>query len=192
MCFFSRSAALADPKKQREMCNPSPVTTVNLAEHGFPPCCLPLEGLLADSNFDLPRLGFCPLGQRDLQYALLIAGFHLLSVHGVRELKGADKRAIPALNAMEILFFFFLLKLALALNGQGVVFHADVDVLIVQAGNFQLEYQVLLVLIYVYRRNKAACGQLVFSGWLGKRLKEARQFAERIDSSDCHVLVSFK
>src|SRR6476661_3131356 len=93
---------------------------------------------------------------------------------------------------MEILFFLFLLKLALALDGQGVVFHADVDVLIVQAGDFQLEYQVLLVLINVNRRNKAARRQLVFSGWLGKGLKKAGQFAEGVDSSDCHGLISLK
>src|SRR5206468_1123450 len=82
----------------------------------IPPCCLPLEGLLADSNFDLPWLGFRPLRHGDLQNPFFIAGFHLLRVHGVRELKGADKRAVPALNAMEILFFLFLLKLALALD----------------------------------------------------------------------------
>src|SRR6185369_3074812 len=94
--------------------------------------------------------------------------------------------------AMEVLFFLFLLKLALALDGQCVVLHADVDVLIVQAGNFQLQYQVLLVLVHVNGRNKAARSQLVFSGWLGKVLKKARQFTEGVDSSDGQVLVSFK
>ena len=93
-----------------------PFPSRRLFEHWPSPCRLPLEGLLADSNFDLPWLGFRPLGQSDLQNALFIAGFHLFRVHRVGQLESADEGTIPALNAMEILFFLLLLKLALALN----------------------------------------------------------------------------
>ena len=100
---------------------------------------LALQSFLAIAHFDLARLGFRPLGQSDLQNALVIAGFNLFRVHGVRELESANEGAVPALNAMEILFLLFLLKLALALDCECVVFHADVHVLIIQAGNFEFE-----------------------------------------------------
>src|SRR5712675_2447946 len=145
---------------------------------------LPLQSFLSIPNFDLPRFGFCALSQSDLQNALVIAGFYFFRVHGVRELESAYERTVAALNAMEILFLLFFFKLALALDGQSVVFHADVYVLIVQAGNFQLQDQVLLVLVNVDRGNKAACGQLVLSRWFGKAFEKARQFAEGVNSSD--------
>src|SRR5215470_6334112 len=87
---------------------------------------LALEGLLRAPYLDLPGLGFRPLGQRDLQNALLIVGVHVLRIHRVGKLEGTEEGAIPALNAMKVLFLLFLFELALALDRQCVVFHADV------------------------------------------------------------------
>src|SRR5262249_17350616 len=104
--------------------SPSPVRVDSRWKNCELAALLALEGLLPIADLDLFRFGFRPLGQGDLQDALLIAGLHLVSIHGVRELEGADKGAIPAFDAMEVLFLLFLFELALALDRQGAVLHA--------------------------------------------------------------------
>src|ERR1700686_4567612 len=154
---------------------------------------LALQGLLAVANLDLPWLSFSPLGQRDLQNAFVIVGFHLLCIHRVRKLERADEGTIVALNAMEVLFLLFLLEFAFALDRQSVVFHADIDVAFVNARNFQLDDQALLVLINVNRGDKTARRQLFLTVRFGKISEKAREFAEGVNTSNQgHGLFSFR
>src|SRR5690349_12507407 len=81
-----------------------------------------------DVDLDLLRLGFRLLGQIDLQDSLVVARRDVLGVHGLGQSEGAGEAAILTLHAAIVLFFLFLLDLALAGDGQRVVFHADVDV----------------------------------------------------------------
>src|ERR1051326_2931903 len=77
---------------------------------------LSLQCPLAAANFDLLRLGFSALCQRNLQNALVVARIHLLRVHGVGQFEGTGEGAITTLNAMEVLLLLFLFKLAFALD----------------------------------------------------------------------------
>src|SRR6185312_1485024 len=134
-------------------------------------CLLSLECFFVAAYPDLLWLGFCPFGHSDLQDALFIAGLHLLSVRSVGELEGAGKGTVPALNAMEVLFLLFFFKLALALDREGVVFQAHVQVFLVHAGNLQHENQIVLVLINVHCGNKGPSRQLRLTAAVSKVLK---------------------
>jgi hypothetical protein len=52
---------------------------------------LPLQGFMAIADLDLFRFGFGPLGNRDLQQALVVAGLHLLRVNRVGQTEGPRK-----------------------------------------------------------------------------------------------------
>src|SRR5947209_9725373 len=87
----------------------------------------------ADVHFDLLRLGFRLLGQADLQHAFVVVRRNLLAVHGLRQSEGASEAAVLTLHAAVVLFFLFLLDLALALNGKGVVLDAYIYFLILDS-----------------------------------------------------------
>src|SRR5215472_18022442 len=72
-----------------------------------------LKHFFPRDNLDRLGLGFSPLGQRDLQDALVVAGVGLLGIDCVGQAEGAGKRAIVPLDAMEVLFFLFFLELPL-------------------------------------------------------------------------------
>jgi hypothetical protein len=59
---------------------------------------------------------------------------------------------------MEVLFLPLALEAALALYRQGVVLHADIEILLAHAWDFDLEHQLVLVLIDVDRGHKAGSG----------------------------------
>jgi len=93
---------------------------------------LGFEGLLAANiNLDLLGLGFGLLGEVDLQHALIIVGAHLPWIHRTGQRERAGEASVLPLNATEVLFFLFLLELALAVDGEGVVFDADINVFFV-------------------------------------------------------------
>src|SRR6476661_9909158 len=71
-------------------------------------------------DFDLLGLGFSLLGQLYLQHTFLVVGRDAFRVHGGGQGEGASEAAILPLNAAVVLFFLVLLKLALAMHGQGV------------------------------------------------------------------------
>src|ERR1700731_3656577 len=70
--------------------------------------------LAANTNFDLRGLGFDSLGEVYLQHALVTVGAHLSRIHGAGKRERAGKASVLPLDATEVLFFFFLLNLALA------------------------------------------------------------------------------
>jgi hypothetical protein len=87
---------------------------------GFTRPCreLGFEGLFAaNSNFDLRGLGFGPLGEVDLQYALVTVGAHLSRIHGAGKRDRAGKASALPFDGTEVLLFLFLFDLALALDG---------------------------------------------------------------------------
>jgi hypothetical protein len=62
----------------------------------------------------------------------------VLGINRIRQGEGAGKAAILPLNPAEVLFLLFLLELALTVNGQGVVFDPDIDVLLVDPGHLSV------------------------------------------------------
>src|SRR5580700_2395800 len=92
----------------------------------------------ANVDLDLLRLGFRFLGQSHFQHALVVVRRNLLGVHGGGQGEGAGEAAVLALHTAVILFFLFLLDPALAVDGQGIVFQADIDVLLLNARDFNL------------------------------------------------------
>src|SRR5208337_342755 len=115
--------------------------------------------LAADVYLDLLRLGFGFLRQLDLQHALVIVGLNVVMVDCAGEAEGAGEAAILTLHSAEVLFFLFLLELAFAVHGQSVVLDADVDVLLVDSRHFDLQGDVVLVLVDVDGRSKCGRGQ---------------------------------
>src|ERR1035438_5937215 len=108
----------------------------------------------ADVHLDLLWLGFGFLGQLDLQHALVVVSLNLLRINGCRQSEGAGKAAILTLHATIVLFFLFLLELALTVNGQRVVLDTDVDVLLVDSRYFDLQRDVVLIFVDVNRQRK--------------------------------------
>src|SRR5208337_2517128 len=126
---------------------------------------LALDALLAAyTDLDLLGLGFGPLRQPDVQHAIVIAGVDVFGVDCVRQRERADKAAIAALDATEVLFLLFLLELALARNAQSVVLDLDVKVFLVDSGHFQPQLDAVLVLVNVHRRyERASSRERVFA-----------------------------
>ena len=82
-------------------------------------------------DFDLAGLGGFLLGKGHGQHAILEPGADLLGIESVGHGEAADEAAIAALDAVIPFAGFWLFELALAGDGQGLVFDADVDVLLV-------------------------------------------------------------
>jgi hypothetical protein len=93
---------------------------------------LGFEGLLAANvHFDLLGLGFGLLGKVNFQHALVIVGAHLPGIDGTRQRERPGELSVLPLDATEVLLFLFLLDLALAMDGEGVVLDMDSNVLLV-------------------------------------------------------------
>src|SRR5712692_10534617 len=117
------------------------------------------EGLLAANiNLDLLGLGFSLLGEVDLQHALIIVGAHLPWIHRTGQRERASEASVLPLDATEVLLFLFLLHLALAMDGEGVALDADINVFFVDARDFKLQSNVVLVFVDVHRRCEAGGG----------------------------------
>jgi hypothetical protein len=91
----------------------------------------------ADVDLDLLWLGFGLLGQLHLQNALVVVRRHGFGVYRVRQREGSGEGTISPLNATVVLFLLFLLKFALAVDGQGVVLDANIDVVFVNSAGLR-------------------------------------------------------
>src|SRR5580692_10580439 len=174
---------------------------------------LGFDGLLvlylgpAHVDLDLLGLGFSLLGQSNLQHALVVGCRDFLGIHGGGKGEGAGKAAVLALHTAVVLFFLFFFDLALAVHGEGVVLEADVDVFLVDARNFNLQRDGVLVFVDVDCGGKARGGQgfILAGGSLSVGLAEyaidavlqGGELAERLETgkyghgSDLlHVLIS--
>src|SRR5439155_8023457 len=111
---------------------------------------LGFESLLASNiDFNLLGFGFSLLGELDLQHAVIVVGAHLSRVYGGGQRERAGETSILPLDATEVLFFLFFLDLALAVEDEGVVFDADMNIFFVNARNLDLQGDVVLVLVDV-------------------------------------------
>src|SRR6266851_8976956 len=115
---------------------PPPISLTDKSQHRSKPLVLRglarslhFEGLFAANiHLDLLGLGFGLLGKVNLQYALVIVGGHLPGIHGAWQRERAGEASVLPLDATEVLLFLFLLDLALAMDGQGVAFDADINI----------------------------------------------------------------
>src|SRR5579862_6039739 len=103
----------------------------------------------AHADFNLLWLGFWLLLQLQLEHSCIVAGADVLGVHSGRQSEGAIEAAIAAFDAMEVLFLLLFLELALALDGERVVFHAYIKIFFFDARNFELENDLFGVLINI-------------------------------------------
>ncbi len=92
-------------------------------------------------HFHLAGFGGLFLRQRDGQDAILIIGLNFLGVHRRRNGKAADEFAVAAFDAVVALDVLVLFEFALAAQGQGLVFDADVDVFDFDVGQVGLQGQ---------------------------------------------------
>jgi len=117
---------------------------------------LGFDGLLAaNSHRDLLGLGFGLFGKVNLQHALVIVGAHLPRIYRAGQRERPGELSVLPLDATEVLLFLVLLDLALAMYGEGGVLDADINVFFVDARNFKLQSNVVLVL----RRCPPAAGR---------------------------------
>src|SRR5215469_479944 len=128
--------------------------------------------LLANVDLDLLWLGFRLLRQPNLEHTLLIVSVDVVGVNAGGQSESPSKAAILALHASVILFLLVLFELALAVDGQVVVFHANVDILLIDPGHFDLQSDVVVVFVDIDSGRENAGGQRLFPAWLSKVLLE--------------------
>jgi hypothetical protein len=112
--FSSRSGWHAKWRREK----PPPISLTDYCSCAALPTPL---GSLPSGVFWLPTftlICFGLLRQLDLQHALVIVGAHLLRIDGIGQRERASKASILPLHATEVLFFLFLLYLALAMDGE--------------------------------------------------------------------------
>src|SRR6202049_143315 len=79
------------------------------------------------------------LSLRGLGHALRLFAFERLLADVFGEGESASEPAVLTLHATIVLFFLFLLELALAVHRQSVVLDADIDVLLVDSRHFDFQ-----------------------------------------------------
>ena len=140
-----------------------------------------------DFDFDLARLGGFLLGKGDGQHAVLVSGrnFSVSNVGGTAKLR--TKFAVAALDAVIALCVFVLLELALPRDGQGLVFHADIDVFGSTSGRSALSDQFVLGFVDV----DGGGPRTVAAGFVhqpGEGIFEEAEILEGV-KGDCEVLM---
>jgi len=76
---------------------------------------------------------------------------NVVRINGVRQSERTGEAAILTLNTAEVLFLLLLLELTLAVHGQDIVLHANIDVLLLDPGNFDVQRDMVLVLVNIDR-----------------------------------------
>jgi hypothetical protein len=91
-----------------------------------------LQGLVAiNINLDRFGLGLSLLGQANLEHTLIIVGAHLPRIDGTGQRERTCEASILPLDTAEVLLFFFLLDLPLALDSEGGVLNPHINVFFV-------------------------------------------------------------
>ncbi len=116
------------------------------------------SGSAADLHLDLLRLGLSALLKLDAQNASIIISLNILGVDGVRHRECTVEAAVAPLDTMEILFLLLLLELALAPNGERIVLDADVQIFLLHSRNFELQDDLVLVLVDIDCGNEGCRG----------------------------------
>src|SRR5712692_1620436 len=120
--------------------------------------------LLAGSghaDLDLLGLGLFALRDGQCQHPVAVIGLDGVRIDAVAQREAAAEGAVRPLDPQVIVFRHSLLELAFAANGQNVVLHADVEVLLVNVREVSLHHQLVLGLVDVYGRRPGGEGRLV-------------------------------
>src|SRR6185369_15312930 len=141
----------------------------------------------ADFDLDLLRLGRFFLREADGQHSLVVAGLNAFGAHGVRQSERTGESSEATLNAAIVLFLCFLFDFALAFDGEQVVLQTDVDFLLIQARDFELQLDRVLVFVDVDGWNEGSGSQRLFGTKVRELFGEqaihavlqGRYFAER-------------
>src|SRR3990170_6708594 len=106
------------------------------------------RGLLA-RHLDLHRLrlGSLALRDPDLKDAVLVGRRGLVALDPRRQRDGADEGPVAQLPPVVVPLLLFLLGPGLTLNGQGVLGHADLDMLGVDPRQFGADHDVAVCLV---------------------------------------------
>src|ERR1700745_3887941 len=121
---------------------------------------LRFEGFLAANvHLDLLGLGLSLLGEVDLQHALVIVGAHLSRINGTGQREGPSEASVLSLDTAEVFLLLLIFDLALAVDGERVAFDTDINIFFVDARDFKLESNVVLVFVDVHRRCKVRARQ---------------------------------
>src|SRR5579864_147002 len=152
---------------------PPPILLTSLVASGGFAVNLGLEALAAANIYlDLLGLGFRLLSQPDLQHAPVILSVYLSRIYRTGQRERPGEATVLPLDATEVLLFLFLLDLALAMDGEGIVLDADVDVFFVDARDFKLQSNVVLIFVDVHRWCEAGGCECVFRAFRAIRLTE--------------------
>src|SRR4030095_4830879 len=116
----------------------------------------------------------------NLQHALIIVGAHLLGIYETRQRERASEASVLSLDATVVFLFLFLLQLTLAVYGEGVVLNANINVSLVDARDFNLQGDVVLVFVDVHWRRKTGGRQ---------RLLRARRWAVQLTEKTVHLVL---
>src|SRR5207302_2255561 len=91
---------------------------------------------------------------------VLVLGVGLLRVNRTGQREAAHERAIRPLDTMVVVLLHLVLKLALALEVQGAVLDADLDLFRVHARELRLQHYVVLGFVDVHRRSPGSGAQI--------------------------------
>ena len=106
----------------------------------------------ADIHLYLLRFRFGLLGEANFQHALVIVRAHLPRIDGTGECERTGEASVLPLDTTEVFLSFFFLDLALAMDGEGRVLDADINVFFIDARDLKLQSNIVLVFVDIHRR----------------------------------------
>src|SRR5579871_3841290 len=157
---------------------------------------LRLIGHRTHANLDLLGFSLCFLAQRNRKNTSVIRSRY--RIRRLRQRKAPHEASVPPLDPVEILFLLLSLEFPLTLHGKYLILHAYIQIILLDARNFELQNHLLGILIHIHRRHKATRRQaLVFARGVAKVMKNrvqpvlqqrhiAQRRAKRCKSSDRH------
>jgi hypothetical protein len=158
MMFLMGSPLARDDKEIGRRNKPPPISLPANGLRGLA-VNLGFDGLLTPNvHLDLLGLGFGLLRKINLQHALVIVGTHLPRIYRTGQRERPGELSVLPLDATEVLLFLFLLDPALAMNCEDVVLDANINVFFVDARDFHLQSNLVLVFVDVHRRCVAGGG----------------------------------
>src|SRR5579864_4678678 len=104
-------------------------------------------------------------------------GAHLPWIYRTGQSERPGEASVLPLDATEVLLFLFLVDLALAMDGEGVVLDADINVFFVDARDFHLHSNSVLVFVDVHRRCEVGGRQSLFWAFGAIRLTNQAVYA---------------
>src|SRR5438045_165943 len=107
-------------------------------------------------DLDLARRGLGPLGNHDLEHAMLAGRADLLGIGRVGQREAAIEHAVGALDARVLVGLAGALLPALALDGEDALVHVDLDLVGIDARDVGLDQEARRLLLDVHARRPLA------------------------------------